>query len=73
MIIQRDTFIYLQVHGHQGSALVCFELGACVRDGMFDALSLYGPYLLQRREHRYHKLDLRTEKERENSNLAVSC
>lgn len=55
-----------------GLSLVCFELGTCVSVWMFDVCFVWS-LPSSKREHKYHKLDLRREKERENSNLAVSC
>lgn len=72
MIIQRDVFCYYQSSRAWGLNLVCFELGTRVSVWMFDVCFLWS-LPSSKREHKYHKLDLRKEKERGNSNLAVSC
>lgn len=72
MIIQRDVFCYDQSSWAWGLNLVCFELGTCVSVWMFEVCFVWS-LPSSKREHEYHKLDLRKEKERENSNLAVSC
>lgn len=72
MIIQRGVFCYYQSSWAWGLNLVCFELGTCISVWMFDVCFVW-PLSSSKREPKYHKLDLRKEKERENSNLAVSC